>query len=65
MYVCLFYLFIYIYIYIYIFTILQVLELGAAFSVVDYVLVVVVEGCGLGLWVFQEILVVGMGCIQT
>ena len=38
---------------------------GRSLSVVDYVLVVVVVGRVLMLLVFQEILVVGVGCIQS
>ena len=63
---CLFYLVFYLFFVDIFFTLLQSpwVWLGSAFSVVDYVLVVVV-GCVLVLWVFQENLVVGVGCIQS
>ena len=59
------YFFIYFFVDIFFYYTTKFLSLvGAAFSVLDYVLVVVV-GCVLVLWVFQEILVVGVGCIQS
>ena len=68
MYVCLFYLLFYLFIFLLIYFLLyyKVLEFGwgQAFSVVDYVLLVVV-GCVLVMWVFQWIFVMDVGCIQN